>query len=292
MTPFRQKLFMRMPSMRILAAVLCLASPGLAVEPQVQRDLAYVEPKNERQTLDVYSPAAGEQHPIIVWVHGGGRSQGQKGGVQKKPEAFVDRGFVFVSINYRFVPTAALKEIVGDVAKAIHWVHDHAAQYGGDPNSIFVMGHSGGAHLAALVCTDERFLKAEGLSLANIKGCIPIDVGFYDVPKLVRDSGSTPPDSFKAFFGPTPASQWELSPVAYVAKDKQLPPFLILHCADRPDTTSQSDWFAQKLQDAGASAKVVSVAGKTHLTISSDLGTPDDKPTRAIFEFLDSVLKK
>ncbi len=101
--------------------------------------------------------------------------------VQRKPQAFVDKGFVFVSVNYRFVPDVTVNEMTGDIAKAIKWVHDHAGDYGGDPKTIFVAGHSAGAHLAALVCTDESYLKAEGLSLSNIKGCIPVDTAVYDI---------------------------------------------------------------------------------------------------------------
>ena len=90
--------------MRTLLAILLLTVPALAADPQVHRDLAYAEPKNERQTLDVYAPAEGKDHPVVLWIHGGGGRQGEKAGVQKKPQAFIDKGFVFVSINYRFMP--------------------------------------------------------------------------------------------------------------------------------------------------------------------------------------------
>src|SRR5204863_6297808 len=108
-----------------------------------------------------------------------------------KPQAFTEKGFVFVSTNYRFVPKVSVKEMTGDIAKAIHWAHDHAKEYGGDPNSIYVMGHSAGAHLAALVCTDDRYLKAEGLSLSIIKGCVPVDSAVYDVKKQIDSVGPT-----------------------------------------------------------------------------------------------------
>src|SRR5438552_12163260 len=149
---------------------LVIAAPLLAGEPKTHRDLAYIEPKNERQTLDVYAPAEGKDHPVVVWIHGGGWRGGDKSSVQKKPQAFVDNGFVFVSTTYRFVPNVTVKEMTGDIAKAIRWTHDHAKDFGGDPDTIFVMGHSAGAHLAALVCTDESYLKAEGLSLSIIRG--------------------------------------------------------------------------------------------------------------------------
>ena len=83
---------------------------------------AYVEPKNERQTLDVFAPSEGKNHPVIVWIRGGGWTKGRKNGIQKKPEAFTERGFVFVPINYRFVPNVTVKEMTGDIAKASHWV--------------------------------------------------------------------------------------------------------------------------------------------------------------------------
>src|SRR3954466_5221255 len=120
---------------------LLLAASFLVGETKVQRDVPYAAPKNERQTLDVYAPTEGKDHPIVVWIHGGGWKAGDKKGVQKKPQAFVDKGFVFVSTNYRFVPHVTVKEMTGDIARAIRWIHDHAREYGGDPNSIFVMGH-------------------------------------------------------------------------------------------------------------------------------------------------------
>jgi acetyl esterase/lipase len=211
--------------------------------------------------------------------------------VQRKPAAFTKEQFVFVSVNYRFVPQVTLKEMTGDIAKAIKWIHDHAKDFGGDPNVIFVGGHSAGAHLAALVCTDERYLQAEGLTLANIKGCIPVDTAAYDIPKRVADAKSVPEKATEVF-GKDDDSHKELSPITYISKDKNIPPFCLLHVADRPDSTAQSKAFAQALQDAGIEATVVSGEGKTHGTINSDLGVKGDKPTEALFNFLDKALKK
>ena len=278
--------------MKTILALLLLASTAFAADPQVQRDVAYVEPKNERRLLDVFAPIEGKNHPVIVWIHGGGWTKGSKDGMQKKPQAFTEKGFVFVPINYRFVPNVTIKEMTADIAKAIRWVHDHTKEFGSDPNSIFVMGHSAGAHLAALVCTDDRYLKAEGLSLTIIKGCVPIDVSVYDIPKRLRDGGSVSPETFKAVFGETEEIQREVSPAAHVAKGKNIPSFLILHVADRADTKAQSDWLAGKLTEAGVSAKVVAAEGKNHGSINSDLGMPDDRPTKELFEFLDGVMKK
>jgi acetyl esterase/lipase len=275
----------------LVVLILLLASPLLASEPKAHRDLPYAESKNERQTLDVYSPTEGKDHPIVVWIHGGGWQAGSKTDVQKKPQAFTAKGFVFVSINYRLLPKVTIKQMAGDVAKAIRWTHDHAKDYGGDPKTMFVMGHSAGAQVAALVCMDERYLKAEKLSLSIIKGCVPVDGDTYDVPMQIRTVEKKRAERYEMKFGDA-ASQKDLSPVTHIAKGKNIPLFLILHVADHPETKGQSQRLAKVLQEAGVSAKTYPAEGKAHDTINSKLGVADDKPTQALFEFLAGVLKK
>lgn len=274
----------------ICIAIMPIIAPA-ADEPKAFRDLAYAEPKSERRTLDVFAPAEGKDRPVVFWIHGGAWKAGDKKGVRNKPQVFTDKGVVFVAANYRFVPNVTVKDMAGDIAKAIRFVHDHAKEYGGDPNSIIVMGHSSGAHLAALVCTDDRYLKAEGLPLSILKGCVPVDSSFYDIPKRVKDGGDMPFAAIKDIFTDKEEVQREFSPATYVGKAKNIPPFLILHVAERADTKAQARWLADKLTDAGVSAKVVAAEGKTHGTINSDLGLADDKPTKSLFEFLEQVRK-
>ena len=277
--------------MRSVLAVLLLAAPALADEPQVHRDIAYTQPKNEHQTLDLFAPREGKNHPIVFWIHGGGWQAGDKTDVQVKPQAFVDKGFVFVSTNYRLLPDANIKEMGGDVAKAIRWVHDHAQQYGGDPNTFFVMGHSAGAQLAALVCTDERYLKAEGLSFSIVKGCVPVDGDTYDVPMQIATVEQERKDAYRHKFGDE-VSQKDLSSVTHVARDKGIPPVLVLHVAGHPETTAQSQRLVKALQEAGIPARAYPAKGKNHDRINADLGNPGDEPTKELFEFVMGLLAK
>ena len=181
---------------------------------------------------------------MIFWIHGGGWQAGDKTSVQAKPKAFTDKGFVFVSTNYRFLPNVDMGTIVRDIAKSIHWVHDHIAEYGGDPRRLLIMGHSAGAQLAALICTDDRYLKAEGLSLAIIKGCVPVDGDTYDVPLMIetgaarRKALGQPDPKFGHYekFGSDPVKHRDFSAVNHVARDKGISPFLLLYVADHPDT--------------------------------------------------------
>ena len=275
----------------ISTATILISASVIAAEPKHHLDLAYTDPADASRRLDVYTPAEGKNHPVMIWIHGGGWRRGDKSAVQHKPQAFVDKGFVFVSVNYRFVPQVTVKEMTGDIAKAIRWVHDHAADYRGSPDKIFVAGHSAGAHLSALVCTDDRYLKAEGIALSAIKGCIPVDCAVYDIPRQLKSAGPLRSGTYTSAFGENEAEQKQLSPMTHVAKGKGIPPFLILHVANRPDATAQSQALAQALEGAGVQAKVVPGEGKTHATINNDLGLPNDAPTKAVFEFLEGLLK-
>jgi acetyl esterase/lipase len=183
-----------------------------------------------------------------------------------------------------------LKTMMTDVAKAIAWVKHHVAEYGGDPDCIMVMGHSAGAQMAALVCTDERYLQAEGLALRDIKGCMPVDGDSY-FPALQLDT-RTPEHSVGDRMAFPEGTERELSSVVHIAKDKGIPPFLVLCVADQPETGThlQSDILAHYLTMAKVPAKVIAVSGKTHATLNADLGLPGDEGTKAMLAFVDEVV--
>ena len=281
----------------LLIAVALLSE---AQGPDIKRNIPYADPAHERQVLDVYVPPGAKNLPVVFWIHGGGWQTGDKSSVQIKPQVFTDKGFVFVSTNYRLLPSVDMATIVRDVAKSIHWVHDHIAESGGDPKRLFIMGHSAGAQLAALICTDDRWLKAEGVPLADVKGCVPVDGDTYDVPAIIETAETRwrvhglPRAKFghREKFGNDPAKHKDFSAVTHVARGKGIPPFLILHVAGHPDTTAQALRLGNVLKDAGVPATVFAAKETTHNKINVDLGQPDDPATKVLFEFLAAALKK
>jgi acetyl esterase/lipase len=284
----------------IIPFLTVLAVAAGARAQDVKRDIPYAEPAHERQVLDVYSPPGAKGLPVVFWIHGGGWQTGDKKDVQLKPQVFTEKGFVFVATNYRLLPAVDMGTIVRDVAKAVRWVHDHVAGYGGDPKRLFVMGHSAGAQLAALVCTDDRYLKAEGLSLAVIKGCVPVDGDTFDVPAIIATAEARwkahdlPRAKFghREKFGDDPQKHKDFSAVTHVAKGKDIPPFLVLYVAGHPDVTAQAQRLGNVLKDTGVPVTVFGARETTHTRINADLGRPDDPATKALFEFLDRALKK
>jgi acetyl esterase/lipase len=288
--------FMR--SLGTLAVVLTIAISAPA--QNVQRNIAYTDNADERRMLDVYSPANAKGLPVVFWIHGGGWQAGDKADVQIKPQLFMDKGFVFVSTNYRLLPAVDMETIFRDVAKSMRWVHDHIADHGGDPKRILVMGHSAGAQLAAIVCIDDRYLKAEGLNLGIIKGCVPVDGDTYDVTAMIETAEtrwrvhSLPKAKFghREKFGNDPAKHRDYSAVTHVAKDKGIPPFLILHVAGHPDVTAQAQRLGNALKASGIPVTVFGARETTHSKINADLGKPDDPTTKALIGFLDKALRK
>src|SRR5918995_2346284 len=228
-------------------ALVLFACVSSADARQVTRDIAYGT-THARQVLDVHAPAGAKSLPVVFWIHGGGWQTGDKSMVALKPKAFSDAGFVFVSINHRLLPTVEMEAIVHDVASALGWVHKNIATYGGDPARLLVMGHSSGGQLPALMCTDDRYTKAEGVSLTMIKGCVPVDADTFDIPAIIEMAETRarvhhqplPKYGHRQKFGNDPAKHRDFSAVTHVAGGKGIPPFLILYVAEHPDNTAQA----------------------------------------------------
>ncbi len=260
---------------------------------ELTADIQY-GPKEKYQALDVYAPEGAKNLPVIFWIHGGGWETGDKADVHIKPRVFAERGFVFVSTNYRLWPGVEMEAIFRDVAKAFGWVHQNIAKHGGDPERIFVMGHSAGAQLAALLCIDDRYLKAESTPLGAIKGCVPVDGDTYDLPAIIMTAEMRqalhglplPTKGHRIKFSNDPRKHIDYSAVTHVAKNKGIPPFLILHVAGHPDVTAQAQRLAASLRTAEIPVTVFAAKDTNHGQLNSNLGEPDDQATEEVFEFL------
>jgi hypothetical protein len=119
---------------------------------------------------------------------------------------------------------------------------------------------------------------------------VPVDGDTYDVPMQIATVEQKRKDAYGRKFGDE-ASQKDLSPVTHVASGKGIPPFLILHVADHPETTAQSQRLAKALREVSVSARAYPAKGKNHGTINADLGKPDDEPTKELFAFVRRCLE-
>jgi arylformamidase len=254
-----------------------------------QREFAYGG--DAKQRLDFIAPtgAAGPV-PLVVFIHGGGWSIGDKAyGDAVKATYFTGRGYAYASLNYRLVPDATVEQQGADIAAGLAYLRVNAQSLGVDPDRIVIMGHSAGAHLAALVASDPAYLTAARVPMAAVKGVILLDGAAYDVARQVANPQNKLPSMYKAAFGTDPKRQAALSPTLHAA-GPNVADWLILPVADRPDSPEQSQDLAVALRKGGSRVTVTPVANSSHMKLNKDLGVAGDFATTQVDGFMRSVL--
>lgn len=244
-----------------------------------------------KQGLDFY-PATGpaKRPPLVIFIHGGGWTIGdKKSGTGYKAKHFTANGYAFASLGYRLVPDTDPAGQATDIATAIAYLRGRSTELGFDPDRIVISGHSAGAHLAALVSTDERYLMTAGVPFAAIRGTVLLDGAGYDVATQMKGGGPLLTKLYTGAFGTNPANQKRLSPVTY-AGTPNVGHWLLIHDANRPDATSQTRNFAAALERAGDDTRIVPAPDSSHLQINHDLGAGDNLVTCEFDEFVKSVL--
>ena len=271
---------------------------SIASGQKLTSDVPYVENGHKRHVLDIYvsEKPTDKLLPVMFWIHGGGWQVGDKSDVALKPKVLTERGFVFVSTNYRLLPEVTMDVLTRDVAASLGWVHRNIASHGGDPRRIFVGGHSAGAQLAALICTDEQYLKEQKVSFNVLRGCVPVDGDTYDIPKIIMTAehrqtlygGKMFTFGHRQKFGNDPERHVDFSAVTHVAKDKHIPPFLLLYFPGNPDTRAQAHRLQSVLQESELPVTAYGKRDSNHSRLNNDLGKPDDPATEAFYKFLDA----
>lgn len=120
--------------------------------------------------LDLCYPAGAKDFSTVVWIHGGGLTEGSR----SFPDGLMRKGFAVASIDYRLSPTVKSPAYVEDAAAAVAWVFQNIEKYGGSPDRIFVTGHSAGGYLAMMLGLDKKYLAAHGIDADRIAGLMPL----------------------------------------------------------------------------------------------------------------------
>ncbi len=248
-------------------------------------------------SLDIYASAdATKKSPVVVMVHGGGWQRGDKANrvvFEAKSRHFVAQGYVFVSVNYRLSPAVKHPVHVQDVARALAWIDDNIEKYGGERGPIYLMGHSAGAHLAALVATDDSYLKKLDKDLSILDGVVLLDTAAYDLPRFVDELGAGPQMEamYQRAFGEDRRIWKQASPQTHVAGGKRIPPFLVFHAGGRLSGAILSQALTNALNEAGSPAQAVYAADKDHGAINADIGRLGDWVTELVMRFFQDPQK-
>ncbi len=235
-------------------------------------------------SLDLYEPvrpAGCGPAPVVVYVHGGGLVEGDKGNrIADKVRLFTSQGWVFASVNYRLsTPGPSGQPVVRypvheqDVAAAIAWIDGHVGRYGGDPGRILLLGHSSGAFLVSLVSTDTSFLQQAGVDPGVVRCTASLDTE-YDVVDAV-DQGGSLERLYRNALGDDPATWQAGSPIGHTAPGAPRPSFLVVtRGAARRVAGSQR--FVDALRDGGTTADLLDAGPLTHEEVNAAVGRPGD----------------
>lgn len=283
----------------LLVSLLLAASSSFASGAGSQElDIPYVPNGGHKQQLDLYTPDR-PGFATVLLVHGGSLETGDR---KESPfpqicQAFQKAAFGCAAMSYRLFPEHWPAQ-PADVAAAFAWLKASIGAHGGDPTRLFLLGHSSGARLVALVSSDETYLKEHGLSARDIAGTVVMGTILH-IEDWLKEVGGR--DYVEKYFPQTDEAKTYSSFVVfrnawpYYHVGAHLPPMLILVAeAERlqPPCLAHAEEFSRAAAQVGAHVKVKVLEGRTHLTAIETMPAPGDPTFSEILGFLDAIAGK
>ncbi len=246
-----------------------ITDPVIKIEAQTQLDVSYGS--HPLQKMDVYLPAnRTSSTSVIIFIHGGSWSSGKKETYWWLGRNLAKKNIVTVVINYPLAPNATYKEMAMASAKAVKWVKDSIANYGGNANRLFLMGHSAGGHLCELINADPQYFTNVGLS-KPIKGVILNDAFGLDMEEyLTKAERDTSYRDFLRTFTTEPKT-WQAGSPLFYAKNITNPHLVFYGSKTYPAIQLQSERIYQTLKTQHTPVTLEVIKGKKHVGMISQM---------------------
>ncbi|HEX5043026.1 MAG TPA: alpha/beta hydrolase [Candidatus Polarisedimenticolaceae bacterium] len=265
-------------------ALAFVALAALTAGSPTERNLAYGT--HPRQRLDLVVPET-KGFPTVVFVHGGSLSTGDKADEDygKVCRAFPAAGIACASVNYRLAADAGWPAQAEDVATALTWVRAHVAARGGDPDRLFLLGHSAGAMLVALVGTE---------GTAHVRGVVPVGSVMWD-EEAERVLKTHSREEVEAAFARSPDNRMYASLDAYLDHwpirhvRAGMPPFLFLVAEEEqehPPVLRTNRAFVERARALGNQADLIVLPHRTHMSAIRGLHLPGDEVFAIVRDFV------
>lgn len=240
------------------------------------------------QTLNIFSPKKSAQlKEVLIFVYGGSWNSGRKEIYNFFGTRWARKDVVTVVVDYPKTPKAGYDEMAIDVAKAVKWVKENIKNYGGNPDKIFISGHSAGGHLAALVAIKKEYFSRVGI--ANpLKGIILIDAAGLDMYGYLKSENFEPGNSYLNTFSNDPKIWKEASPIYFLHKD--MPPLLIYRGSRTyPSIEVSNEKFVTALKAFVPDPNYKILAGKKHVPMIAQFFNTGNLRYKEIKTFMKSV---
>jgi acetyl esterase/lipase len=263
-----------------------LYTPLLRAAPrdnvEITRDLPYGA--DARHRLDIFKPAKPGDGTVVVFLHGGAYVAGDRNVNEEiygnVPLYFAQQGMVGVNATYRLAPDATWPAAAEVVKSLVLWLKGNIARYGGDPNRIYLIGHSAGATHVATYLFHDKLRPAEGPGIA---GAVLMSGRYH------FDPSPTDPNlkNFQAYFG-TDASRYpDMSPITHVGDAPKVPLFLVIAEYDNPDLDTQGAMLLAALCKRDRTCPRFTRMDKhNHLSMVYQFNTADEYMGREVLEFI------
>lgn len=264
----------------VLCVLITLLFPSCVT---CRRGIVY--DKENNLALDVYSPKRkSEKKEVLVFIHGGNWRNGKRSTYKFFGNGFAKKGIVTVVIDYRLSNTTTYVGMGQDVATSVKWVKENISAYGGDPEKIFLSGHSSGGHLAALVALDPSYFQASGIE-KPVKGVILIDAFGLDMLSYLTNSRNKKDSIYFPAFTKDTISWRKGSPLYYIDKDS--PRFLLLTGGRTyPAIKNHNLQFWTALKIFQPDVRLVDLKGKKHMPMIAQFYNPSNKLYKMIKGFM------
>lgn len=254
------------------------------------KDIAYYEGddfSDVKHRLDIYVPEGADNTDVLMFTHGGAWVIGDRKEYGYVGRNFAKHGLVSVVVSYRLSPEVRHPGHIKDVAAAFAWTYKNIEKYGGNHKRIFVSGQSAGGHLTALLATNEKYLKANGLDLSAIRGAIPIS-GVYDFSsRRISKDHTIMQKVTRGMFTDDEEKRKDASPILQIHDG--LPPMLIIVAEKDPKTLrDQAADFRKALEDAGEKPEYIFLEKWGHVSELMRIGKFNDPISEHVLNFVKS----
>lgn len=243
--------------------------------------------KGEQQ-LNVFAPKKKTRpRDVIVFIHGGNWNSGRKSQYNIIGKNWAKKGIVYVIIDYPLSPAANFRDMAVASAASVKWVKDSISKYGGNPERIFVSGHSAGGHLASLISLDDHYFKDLGID-NPITGTILIDAGGLDMYGYLKDEKFSKDHTYYKTFTGDPDTWKVASPLHHLHKN--MPPMVIYQGGKTyPSIVKSTATFVKSLEGSAPDTPFRIQKSKKHVPMITQYFNPWNRRYKEIIRYIKTV---